>query len=209
MKKLDFDFLYYHNANTICIKPIDSGPIQSHNRNLGIFGRCEDPSSRPNLELEERYYKGLDRFYMYDIKLCHTTFRSQYRDFITELLQRGETETCAVHISNSTVPNEFNSITPLYEINYFKVLLKTILTIKQNVIIEISNKRLGESKPYHDVYEKSVIELLENDSNVKHYMIREEPYERTIYQENGRAVVKFSDENTHPILKKEVTRYNQ
>ena len=202
--EVPFDYEMYYNTSTICIKPVRQLSYKDEPR-LGIFKHCTSESE--NVKIEEAYYKGLDKFYYYDIKICHTLVRWKYKEFINELLRRGKTQSCVVHISNSLVTNEYNSITPLYEIPYFMVMLKHILTMESNIIIEISNKRYGEFKNYHEPYIKEVITLLESSENVKHYIIREEPYERIITQDSIGTSVLFDDSNTETYVLQEVKRY--
>ena len=211
-KELPFDFSYYYTAKSICIKPVDTGLVKAgHVYPLGIFHSCNHHSSLPDKELEERFYNGLDRFYFYDIKLCHTQQRFNYRNFMNEIYRRSETHRCAIHFSNSTVRNEFNSITQLYDIPYFKIMLKNVLhNMKSEFIIELSNKRIGQTKPYHDVIIDNIAREMDECELLKHYMIREEIYERTweIYDSGLKEPV-FSDEHTSPILKRELVRYDK
>lgn len=79
--------------------------------------------------------------------------------------------------------------------------------MESNIIIEISNKRYGEFKNYHEPYIKEVITLLESSENVKHYIIREEPYERIITQDSIGTNVLFDDSNTETYVLQEVKRY--
>ena len=176
-KELPFDFSLYHKANSICIRPKQNtdGSTEPESE-LVIVRSCSTDSFENDEELENRYYNGEERIYFFDIKLCHTLLRYKYRDFINELLRRGKTKTCSVHISNNTRLVDHDMV-PVYSIVYLINIIKMILTIETDVIIEISNKTImnNSSLKYKKMIDK-IDNILNSSANVVHYMIREEVY---------------------------------
>jgi len=204
-----FDFSTYHKRRQLCFKPIDRGQ-QLEISELGFFNHCTAPSDYPDNELEKEFYSGNGRFYFYDIKLCHTTNQFQYKEFIKEILKRGEEYPCVLHISNSTVPDRFNALTSIYDIPYFKSMLGKLLTIKSDLAVEISDKRVWETRE-HEMYRlKDIFDMLHDKDNVKHYMIREEIYDRHLkLNPNVRSGVEVWFSDSHVLLRKEVIRYDE
>ena len=205
---MEFNFLNYYKQRMLCVKPFDDGKIREDGK-LIYVDHCTDSSFFNNDKLEEEYFSGNGRFYYYDIKLCHTMTRRHYKPFMKELLRRGETENCVLHISNSTVPNQFNSLTSLYDLNYFQVLLGGLLTMEKDLVVELSNKRVNQTPDYEFYKIEEICKMLDNEENVKHYMIREEVYDRELKKDkhapNG-VSVNFRD--NYDTLIKEVIRYD-
>lgn len=198
-KELPFDFAYYHKANSICIRPISNENSEySEERDLCIIRTCTAGVTKTDEELEKRYYNGEERIYFYDIKICNTVYRRQYKKFIHELLRRGKDTECSIHISNDTIVDTENNFISLYTVTYLLTILKVLLTIETNVIVEISNKTTSHN---HSLNYKKVIdtldEMLYNAKNVRHYMIREEVYKK-VEQENG--TYKNEDDYDHILI---------
>lgn len=204
-----FDFSIYYKRRQICFKPIDQGKQLEHSE-LGYFNHCTAPSDCSDDKLKEEFYSGNGRFYFYDIKLCHTTNQFQYKDFIKEFLRRGKEYPCVLHLSNSTVPDRFNAMTSIYDIPYFRSLLAKLLTIESDVAVEISDKRVWET-PQHEMYRlEEIYNILDNKDNVRHYMIREEIYDRHLKLDpEKRSGVDVWFRDNHAILRKEVIRYDE
>ena len=207
---MEFDFVNYDKERKFCIKPIDDGNAVLDNLNLGYYNHCTDPSTEPNEELKDEFYSGKGRFYYYDVKLCHTTNLNQYNSFITEFIRRGEEYPCILHISNSTVPNRFNSLSSVYDISYFTSILARLTTIKSDIIVEISNKRIEET-PDYDMYKiEKISKFLKERENVKHYMLREEIYNRHIKLDNvSYSGINVWFEDNYTLLHEEVIRYDE
>ena len=202
-----FNFEEYQFKKQLCVKPLDNGPHVDPK--LIYVKHCSVPSTENDAELEEEFFSKTGRFYMYDVKLCHTMTRWYYRPFLKEFLRRGEKDNCCLHISNSTVPNKFNAMTSIYDLNYFQILLGGILTMDSDIAIEISNKRVDRTPDYEMYKIEEICKMLDDEPNVKHYMIREEIYTREIIKDknapNG-VQVHFYDSNVELI--KEVIRYD-
>jgi hypothetical protein len=202
-----FNFEEYQFEKQLCVKPLDTG--QQLDPKLIYVKHCSVPSIKNDAELEEEFFSKTGRFYMYDVKLCHTMTRWYYRPFLKEFLRRGKKDDCCLHLSNSTVTNKFNTMTSIYDLNYFQVLLGGILTMDSDIAIEISNKRVDRTPDYEMYKIEEICKMLDDEPNVKHYMIREEIYTREIVKDkhapNG-VRAHFYDSNVELI--KEVIRYD-
>ena len=209
MEEEYFNFTAYQHKRQLCIKPYDDGRIYTEgDETLGLFDNCTVPSIKtPRCdELYNEFYSGNGRFYMYDIKLCHTQRRVDYKKFLKEFIRRGNEYPCIVHISNSTVKNEFNSLTSIYDLNYFSTFLGGLLTVEQELVIEISDKRVGPTPEYDMFKINDISKILEDEENVKHFMIREEVYKRKIKKVQNHLDVRFLDD--YETLHKEIIRYD-
>lgn len=205
----NLDFARYLKKKQLCIKPFDDGFNEKEGEDgLGLFDNCLVPSTKTNRcnELYNEFYSGKGRFYVYDIKLCHTKRRIDYKKFLKEFIDRGKQYPCVVHLSNSTVQNEFNNLTSLYDINYFSVFLGALLTIEKDLVVEISDKRTGP-RPDYDMFKvDNIYNMLIEEENVKHFMLREEVYTRRIKKMGKYLDVKFLDD--YEKLHYEIVRYN-
>lgn len=206
---MEFDFSNYFNATEVCVKPIDYGPPYTTLSELGYFKHCTVVSTNPDRQLEKEFFAGEGRIYFYDVKLCHSTTIDMYDRFLEEFKRRGKKENCAVHISNTIVPNENQSITSLYDLPGLLELIEEVTSINEKMILEISNKRTSttpvrEMKKIDDICKN----VLQPKGNVKHYMIREEIYDKELVknEESLTGYDLFFRDNYENLLR-EVIRY--
>jgi len=173
------------DGERLCIRPLTPGMygvIASDD--LGYFPHCITTSTASNLKLKRKYYEDNDtQFHFYDIKLCHTKTYAHYEEFLDHFIERGKKHKCVVHISNSMIPklDGINDLVSIHEIDYFRPVLNKVLTMEQDLIIEISNKISTES---NDIEKEKILGLsrkLYKNNKVKHYIILEEIYSRTIH----------------------------
>lgn len=176
---LDFEFMQYSSGERICLKPLMPGR-GGINYGLGYFRHCTDPPTPSNIKLKNRYYnENNTQFHFYDIKLCHTMTYGHYEEFLNHFVTRGQKHKCVVHISNSIIPlmgGAVNDLYSLYNIDYFNDVLEKIMSIKQDLIIEISNKLTTESNDIEYNKMLEVTKKLLKCDKVKHYMTIEEIY---------------------------------
>lgn len=171
------------NGERLCIKPLMPG-AGGRNYGLGYFAHCTSPSSISNVKLKKRYYGHNDtQFHFYDIKLCHTMTYGHYEEFLDNFIKRGKNHNCVVHISNSMIPamGGVNDLVSLYELDYFHAVLNKVMSMENDLIVEVSNKITTES---NDIEKEKILGLskkLYKNNKVKHYIILEEIYSRTIH----------------------------
>ena len=207
---MEFDFSNYFNAAEVCVKPIDAGPpYTSELSELGYYKHCTIPSTNPDRQLEHDFFKGKDRIYFYDVKLCHSTRLPMYERFLEEYSRRGHNEDCAIHISNTLVPNKESLLTSLYDLPDFVELIEKVISINSRMILEVSNKRT-EPTPVSEM--KKIDEICKNilqpKGNVKHFMFREEIYDKEISpnKDSSTGVDIFFNDNYENLLR-ETIRY--
>jgi|SaaInl59LU_5_DNA_1037362.scaffolds.fasta_scaffold30002_2 hypothetical protein len=180
-----FEFMQYQAGERLCIKPLMPGR-GGRNYGLGYFNHCTSPPTISNVKLKDRYYNRTDiQFHFYDIKLCHTMTYGHYEEFLDNFIKRGKKHNCVVHISNSMIPklDGTNDLVSLYDIDYFYEVLDKIMSMKEDLIVEISNKQTTES---NDIGKHKILELskkLFKCDKVKHYVIIEEIYKKQINPE--------------------------
>jgi hypothetical protein len=183
---MEFKFSNYMNGERLCIKPLMPG-AGGRNYGLGYFAHCTSPSTMSNVKLKKRYYGHHDmQFHFYDIKLCHTMTYGHYEEFLDNFIKRGKNHNCVVHISNSMIPamGGVNDLVSLHEIDYFHVVLNKVMSMENDLIVEVSNKITTES---NDIEKEKILGLskkLYKNNKVKHYIILEEIYKRKINSMN-------------------------
>jgi hypothetical protein len=212
MDPVDFDFARYIEQRRLCYKPVDfeDGRRVLVPGRLGFYDHCTDPSHKSINELEKTFYDGDGVFYFYDIKLCHTTKPSDYEKFIKEYKRRGQTQSFAVHISNTTTPYEYSQFRSLYDLEGYEKFIQTLIEVDADIIVEISNKRLSDTPADEMKKIENIYDMLESATNVRHYMVRHEIYKSWTVPERGAPKgLSYRFDDDYENLIKEVKRYDE
>lgn len=209
MAGVKFNFGRYIEQRRICYKPVDDRNTFGPNGKMGFYNHCTDPNHKNIDNLEETFYRGDDVFYFYDVKLCHSMQLSDYDKFIKEYKRRGKTQSCAVHISNTTMPYENSQFKSLYDLDSYEEFIKMLIDIDSDIIVEISNKRLSDTPADEMEKIEKIYDILENAKHVKHYMVRHEVYKHWYEPDRnapGGSAFRFDD--NYENLIREVIRYD-